>query len=105
MEAARSADPKLGIIKKAQARGVSAEELGETARKYEIVPSSPIEAAKMNVEDFVERTKAAQDKVGGSIDAIYSGSSATMKKSEVLGFLDKRIADLEKTAAGRTVAR
>lgn len=105
LQAARSADPKLQILKKAAKYGVSAEDLGATARKFDIVPSSPIEAAKMDAQAYVDKTKAAMDEVGGNIDTIISGSSATVKASAALKLLDDRAADLEKTAAGKSVAR
>lgn len=104
-QAARAFDVKLGLAQKAEARAGGVEELGATARKYDIIPSDPIEAAKLNPESLLEKTRAAKDQVGKQIGAILEGSSATVNASEVLDPIDQRIAKLEGTGAGKATAR
>lgn len=118
-QAARAFDIKLGIAQKAQKRagdllfdeegryvghadGIQA--LGQTARKYDIVPNSPVEAAKLTPEALLQRTRAAADQVENGIGAIIEGSPATVKSSEVLDLFDSRIKELRKTAGGRALA-
>lgn len=103
-QAARAFDVKLNVARKAEARAGGALELGATARKYDIVPNSPLEAAKIGPEELLQRTRTAMDQVGSQIGAILEGSSATVKASEILAPLDERIAALQKTAAGRQTA-
>jgi hypothetical protein len=99
-----SAGGMTGLLKRAAARGVSREDLGEAARKFEIVPSSLTEAMKTTPEDLLSRTHAAEDAVGQKIQQIVEGSGATVKASQILEPLDRRIEGMERTAAGKDAA-
>ena len=70
-EAAFAFDPKMKVTAKA-ARAGGIEELGETAIKHELIPDSPIEAAKQTPDDLLARTKAAKQTVGQQLEGILA---------------------------------
>lgn len=103
-QAVRAFNPMKPALRKMRERGISSQELGETAREFGITPSNPLEAARTGPMELLERTMAAKDMVGKKIAAIVDGSQATIPAEEILAPLRARIEGMEKTAAGKDAA-